>query len=138
MTRMAQHSDDMGASGGRRPRSPHGLRDAARKGTSTVETFGDLVYERTGSNMRDGYLVLMYIALWGAFVDAVGREPQSVSELSRAFPAISRRTMQRYSDRFRAVFPEYATPSVLWTTLAPFPHSSEPEVMVTQLGAVPL
>lgn len=102
------------------------------------ETMGDLLYARCDGFM-DMAAVTTFIALFGRFVEDLGREPQSLVELSEwVGPRPSRATLDRYQKRFRAAFPEYASPAVLWSQARPQVKGKNAAVVASQIGAVTL
>jgi hypothetical protein len=103
-----------------------------------ASTLGDLLYERSG-NLRKMAQIGAFIAIWGRSVDAMGREPASVLELAEWINGKpSRATLSRYQVLFREAFPEYRTPSVLWSMARDQIGSEQIEVIATQIGAVQL
>lgn len=136
-------SDDGTAGGGRRS----GTRRMSRREQAVLtarltqdETLGDLVLSRVGGNFVKATHVLGYIACFGVFTVQNGREPSTMLELAESVKGQrSKATLDRYASAFRAAFPEYRTPSALWTMVAPRVVPSEnPDALALHLGAVPL
>ncbi len=104
------------------------------------ETLADLVTERVG--VFKAHRVLAFIAIYGVYVEQHGREPRSVSELSRsATSKRARATVDRYGAAFREAFPEYDLPTLLWAQARQtMDHLNvqDDEVLSFQVGATPL
>jgi hypothetical protein len=103
-------------------------------------TLADLVTERVGA--LKAHRVLTFIAIYGVFVEQNGREPRSVSEMSRtATSERSRATIDRYGAAFREAFPEYDMPTLVWAQARQtmdYLNVQDDEVLSLQLGATPL
>ncbi len=117
------------------------LSQQARVGASVgSSTLADLVTERVG--VLKAHRVLTFIAIYGVFVEQNGREPRSVSELSRsAKSSRSRATIDRYGATFREAFPEYDMPTLMWAQARQklgHLNVQDDEVLSLQLGATPL
>ncbi len=113
----------------------------ARVGASIGKsTLADLVTERVG--VLKAHRVLTFIAIYGVFVEQNGREPRSVSELSRSATSDrSRATIDRYAVTFREAFPEYVMPTLVWAQARQtMDHLNvqDDEVLSLQVGATPL
>lgn len=113
-------------------------RDAARIGlqVGTSKSLEELLSSR-GISLRRQASVLRWVALWGIFVTAAGREPRNVEELSAGLK-VKVRTAYEYQAAFREGFPEFDTPAALWTLVVEGVNAEDvhPVVLTEQLGAV--
>jgi hypothetical protein len=117
-----------------------GLADGLRDGWAVSGmTLAEVVEERT-----DGVLgmvnLLTYIALWGRFVELVGREPVSRLELSTSM-RVPNKTLWRWAELFADSFPELESPAPLWELVRgklSDDLNRSPAVLAVKLGAVAL
>ncbi len=87
-------------------------RTGATVGYVNADTLADTVLDRI-SNPVKAWQTLNYVALWGVFVESQGHEPRSTREMAEKFTQ-SHATINRWAKVFKAAFPEYDTPAVLW------------------------
>lgn len=113
-------------------------RESIRVGlqVGTSETLDELLTDRGIGSLRQRS-VLKWIALWGMFVTAAGREPRSPDEMVTAL-RVKRRTAYEYQRAFREAFPEFDTPATLWAMVESEvdAKNAHPVVLAEQLGSV--
>lgn len=121
---------------GKKVTATDGLRLGLQVGAS--ESVGELLTERGIGSLRQ-QSVLKWIALWGIFVTAAGREPRSPDEVIVGL-RVKRRSAYNYQRAFREAFPEFDTPAVLWAMVAAEVEAknAHPVVLAEQLGLVRL
>lgn len=118
----------------RSPKNPKAFAAAWRTGSS--QTLADLVAGRGAHPLR-GLSAFYWIAAWGVFVEANGREPASVDEVVESL-RIKRSTAFNWQKAFREIFPEYSTPATLWAIANEQVHGTDPKTVGMQLGGVEL
>jgi hypothetical protein len=119
-----------------------GLREGISDGwaVGSNATLADLVGARTSG--LGLFYVLMYVGLWGRYLDEHGEPPPSNRQLARAFK-LAPRTVDRYRDRFDDAFPELDDPAQLYDAVRfKLAHDTvtgeSPEVWAFKLGGAEL
>jgi hypothetical protein len=129
---MATKDSKVSAEESTKPVRPVKAADVARR-VGQSGTLADFVVARGASPLRSLH-VFYWIAAWGMFQEVNGREPTSAEEIAPAI-GVNLRTLYRWQKAFREVFPEYATPALLWALVGDQVQGDNPDVMALQLGA---
>jgi hypothetical protein len=102
------------------------------------ETLADLVASRTtGVGL---FYVLLYVAIWGRYVELVGEPPRSNLALSTTMK-MPNKTVDRYRRRFVKAFPELEDPAPLYDLVRDHVEDiskDAAEVTAFKLGGYPL
>jgi hypothetical protein len=114
-----------------------GLREGISDGwaVGSNATLADLVGSRTSG--LGLFYVLMYVGLWGRYLEAHGEPPPSNRQLALAFK-LAPRTVDRYRDRFDDAFPELDDPAKLLEAVHLEVTGDSPEVWAFKLGGAEL
>lgn len=122
---MNEQGSSAGTTGPRRGKDGEGapatagaqLRLGLREGIADGWAFGsnatlaELVGSRTSG--LGLFYVLLYIALWGRYLDTFGEPPPSNNQLAKSMK-MAAKTIDRYRHRFDEAFPELDDPGVLY------------------------
>lgn len=102
---------------------------------ATSKTLADEIIERVG--FRESLRVARFIAFWGLYHEACGKEPSTVEDLA-TFLGKSNSWVYKLQVSFRETFPEYKSPAILWDRARDQIEGTDPDVLVMKLGAVEL
>lgn len=111
-----------------------GTKVGLQLGNTIGGVLGDVVIDRAG--FRKGWQVLMYVTVWGIYLEKHGRPPETVRELADTIKTYDYSTMSRWRKAFGQAFPELDSPAPLWDQVKAAITSPAVEVAAMQAAAV--